>query len=230
LDVNVSPAPLTVTVDDATWEIATPFPQFTPDYSGFVLGENESILGGTLAFNTAANVNSTVGTYPVTSSGLTSTNYAITYVPGTLTVTPAIVAIDIRSASLNIDMNGAISVVVFGSSTFNVAGVSVDSFQLAGVQVDAFNYSFIDADLDGVADLKFDVRNSDPLKASLRELYADLLLEDLADDAYYSSRQDALIALDGVFGQYDQEFHGADSTTLFLAGRSLRTLLQSLCV
>ena len=82
-------------MNNATWEIGTPFPAFTASYSGFVLEQNESVLDGTLVFSTTANVNSPVGTYPVSASGLTSDNYAITFVNGTLTVTPALVGINL---------------------------------------------------------------------------------------------------------------------------------------
>lgn len=35
-----------------------------------------------------------------------------------------------------------------------------------------------------------------------------------------------LIAIDGAFGEFDQEFEGADTTLLFLAGNSLGPLLK----
>ena len=43
--------------------------------------------------STTATASSPVGTYVITPSGLTSTNYAITHVNGTLTVTSAVLAI-----------------------------------------------------------------------------------------------------------------------------------------
>src|SRR6185295_8292222 len=54
--------------------------------AGFVNGESFASLGGVLAFGTTATVQSPVGTYPVVPSGLSSPNYAITFVPGTLAV------------------------------------------------------------------------------------------------------------------------------------------------
>jgi hypothetical protein len=44
------------------------------------------VLGGTLAFATPATVASPPGSYAITPSGLTSSNYAITFVDGTLSV------------------------------------------------------------------------------------------------------------------------------------------------
>jgi hypothetical protein len=53
-----------------------------------VNGEANSVLEGTLAFSTVADTNSPIGTYPIIVSGLSSTNYSITFSNGTLTVTP----------------------------------------------------------------------------------------------------------------------------------------------
>ena len=55
-------------------------------YSGFVGAEDESMLSGTLAYSYDYAQYGNVGSYSITPSGITSTNYAITYMPGTLTV------------------------------------------------------------------------------------------------------------------------------------------------
>jgi len=61
-------------------------------YSGFVNGQNSSVLSGSIAYggNSQGAVN--VGTYAIIPSGQTSSNYAITYVGGTLTITPPPIA------------------------------------------------------------------------------------------------------------------------------------------
>ncbi|HEV8545564.1 MAG TPA: MBG domain-containing protein, partial [Candidatus Limnocylindrales bacterium] len=51
-------------------------------------------LGGSLGFTTAATAASPVGTYPVSAAGLTSADYTITFVPGSLSVEPAGQSID----------------------------------------------------------------------------------------------------------------------------------------
>src|SRR5207302_11224531 len=48
-----------------------------------------NVLGGTLSFSTSATTASVVGPYSVTPSGLTSTNYAISFHAGTLTISKA---------------------------------------------------------------------------------------------------------------------------------------------
>jgi hypothetical protein len=82
--LTINPAPLTITADDKTKVLNSPNPAFTASYSGFVLGEGPGVLSGTLVCTTTAVTTSPVGSYPITCSGLTSTNYAITYVAGTL--------------------------------------------------------------------------------------------------------------------------------------------------
>lgn len=82
--LTINPAPLTITAQDATKVLNSPNPSFTASYSGFVLGEGPAVLSGTLTCTTTAVLNSPVGSYPITCSGQTSTNYAITYVAGTL--------------------------------------------------------------------------------------------------------------------------------------------------
>lgn len=85
--LHITPAPLTVRADDKMKLYGDPLPAFTASYSGFVMGQNPSVLGGALLLTTTADPSSHVGTYPIVPSDLTSTNYAITFTPGTLTIT-----------------------------------------------------------------------------------------------------------------------------------------------
>jgi MBG domain (YGX type)/YDG domain len=85
---DISPAPLVVTALDASRAYGQPNPVFKASYTGFVNGETNTVLGGTLVLSTTADSSSPVGTYPITASGLTAINYSITYSNGTLTITP----------------------------------------------------------------------------------------------------------------------------------------------
>jgi hypothetical protein len=93
------PAPLTVSARDTNRLYGAVNPAFTAAYSGFVNGDDEGDLTGTLAFSTAAETNSPVGLYPVTPSGLSSPNYALSYVDGTLTITPSALVVTADNAS-----------------------------------------------------------------------------------------------------------------------------------
>ncbi|MBI2234503.1 MAG: MBG-2 domain-containing protein [Micavibrio aeruginosavorus] len=58
-------------------------------YVGFVGGDDETDLGGALAYGGTSQGAVNVGSYGIVASGLTSSNYTIGYVDGTLTVNPA---------------------------------------------------------------------------------------------------------------------------------------------
>jgi hypothetical protein len=93
--LNIVPdtIPLTVTANDATQVYGAATPAFAASYSGFLAGEDASVLGGTLACTTTATLASPVGSYPITCSGQTSSTYTISYMPGTLKITQAPLAI-----------------------------------------------------------------------------------------------------------------------------------------
>ena len=84
--LTISPTPLTITANGATKILNAPLPVLGGSYSAFVSGENSSVLAGTLNCAAAATATSAVGSYPISCSGQTSSNYAITYVPSTLKV------------------------------------------------------------------------------------------------------------------------------------------------
>jgi MBG domain (YGX type)/Domain of unknown function (DUF4214) len=87
--LTVTPAPLTVGGTILAKVYGQANPTFGTYYTGFVLGQNPSVLSGTLGFSTIASSSAHVGDYLVTPSGLTSSNYAISFVNGGLAVTPA---------------------------------------------------------------------------------------------------------------------------------------------
>jgi hypothetical protein len=87
--VNVVQAPLTITVSDASRVYGQPNPDFSVSYSGFVNGDTPGDLAGTLSFDTSAASASDAGSYDILASGLSSSNYSIRQIKGTLTVTPA---------------------------------------------------------------------------------------------------------------------------------------------
>lgn len=101
---TITPAPLTVTANDSTRTYGALDPAFSVNYAGFVLDEDPTVLGGTASFSTPANAASDVGSYPLTPSGLASSNYSIVYVDGTLAVDPAALTVTADNAT---KVNGA---------------------------------------------------------------------------------------------------------------------------
>ena len=87
--IDVTRAPLTVTVNEASKSYGQANPAFSVAYGGFVNSDTFSTLGGQLAFSTTAGTASDVNSYDVVASGLSSSDYSIAYPPGTLSITPA---------------------------------------------------------------------------------------------------------------------------------------------
>jgi filamentous hemagglutinin family protein len=89
----VNPAPLVVTVNNdskfVTQSDASGFNGVS--YSGFVLGQSSTTLGGSLVFSRSNNTQNNAGSYlgVLQVTGLTSQNYAISYVAGDYTIVPA---------------------------------------------------------------------------------------------------------------------------------------------
>lgn len=87
--LTVAKASLTVTADDQTRAMGLANPPLTVQYNGFVNGEDATDLRGRARVTTLARPASIPGTYDLRPYGLSSTNYAITFTKGILTVTPA---------------------------------------------------------------------------------------------------------------------------------------------
>jgi len=79
---------LTITANNKTKQYSDPVPPLDVTYGGFVPGEGAGVLGGALSCTTTATALSAPSTYPITCSGQTSSNYAIRYSGGSLTVGP----------------------------------------------------------------------------------------------------------------------------------------------
>ena len=86
---TIKAAKLTAKVSNASREYGEDNPQFSISYSGFVAGENESVLTTLPTISTKATKTSTTGDYTITASGGSAKNYELVYEPGVLTVTKA---------------------------------------------------------------------------------------------------------------------------------------------
>ncbi|HET9183279.1 MAG TPA: MBG domain-containing protein, partial [Candidatus Angelobacter sp.] len=96
--LTVTPAPLTVTVDNATRVYGDPNPTFTGTITGIKNGDNI-----TATYSTTATITSFVGTYPITATLSDNgtgalTNYIVTINNGTLTITPAPLVVTANNA------------------------------------------------------------------------------------------------------------------------------------
>ena len=87
--LTVTPATLTITADNKTREYDTTNPELTYSVSGLQGADSIASIGLDPAISTTAVQTSPVGDYPITFDGPTAFgNYNVSYVDGTLTVTP----------------------------------------------------------------------------------------------------------------------------------------------
>ncbi|MGH7140312.1 MAG: MBG domain-containing protein, partial [Pirellulales bacterium] len=96
----VTPASLTITADNQTMTYGGPLPALTAGYSGFVNGDTSASLTTAPTLSTTARANSPVGSYTITAGGAADPNYTISFIAGTLGVTPAALAIAADNKSM----------------------------------------------------------------------------------------------------------------------------------
>jgi hypothetical protein len=122
--LTVSPAPLNVAANNTTRAYGTANPQFTATFAGFVNGENTNVLGGALTFTTTAQANSAPGDYPIVPGGVSSANYSITFVNGTLTITATNDYLEITVGSTNVTRGKSAAVPIYLASSEGVTNLS----------------------------------------------------------------------------------------------------------
>jgi len=81
--------PLTITADDKTKVYLQANPDLTIKCSGFVLGQDLSVLEELPVVTTTAGTNSDAGNYDLNVSGAAGTNYSFVYIKGILTINKA---------------------------------------------------------------------------------------------------------------------------------------------
>ncbi|HEX4126751.1 MAG TPA: MBG domain-containing protein [Acidimicrobiales bacterium] len=96
----VDPAPITITASSDMAVYGSAPPAVAPIVSGLQNGEGSSVLGSALTCTTDAVNSSPVGSYATQCSGAENPNYAVSYVNGTTTITPAPLSITASSGTM----------------------------------------------------------------------------------------------------------------------------------
>ena len=86
-------------------------PIFTVSYSGFVHGEDASVVSGLIITREEGNA---AGTYAIIPSGATAANYEIIYVNGTLSIEPS-TAIKQHTIEKTVDRNSGYGIIIKGN-------------------------------------------------------------------------------------------------------------------
>lgn len=123
--LHVAVAPLTVAVSGAqTYGGAL---TLSTELTGLVNGDGPSVVAGALACVTGTTASTGVGEYPVgTCSGLSAASYSVSYVPGSLTISPA----PLRLATSGTQTYGGTARYALGTATGLVNGE--DTTTIAG--------------------------------------------------------------------------------------------------
>lgn len=96
---TIMAASLSITANNASKVQGNVNPAFSSSISGFVGGDTSAVLAGALSYYTDADIASPIGTYTITPSGVTATNYAISFFDGALEVTEFVAPPNTPSAS-----------------------------------------------------------------------------------------------------------------------------------
>lgn len=120
--LQVNPVPLTITArnQSKTYDGIAYSGGNGVIYNGFAGGENESVLSGTLSYGGTAQGMVDAGNYSIVPSGLTSSNYTITWVPGTL----SIVAQGNNVITFNSQTAGAVVNVTYGQGMLDGSAIA----------------------------------------------------------------------------------------------------------
>jgi uncharacterized repeat protein (TIGR01451 family) len=99
--LSVTAAVLTVTANNQTKVYGAPLPALNTTITGFVNNDPSSVVTGSASVTTTAMAASPVASYPITASvgTLAAANYSFTFVPGTLSVTPAVLTVTANNQS-----------------------------------------------------------------------------------------------------------------------------------
>jgi hypothetical protein len=121
----ISPKTLTVTANNATrtYDGTAYTGGNGVAYAGFVNNETEAVLGGTLSYEGTSQGARNAASYAITPVGLTSSNYAVNFADGTLTISPAGVS------AIAVNLTGSTTKVYDGTTA---ATLTPGNFALTG--------------------------------------------------------------------------------------------------
>jgi hypothetical protein len=128
---TIDPADLTITADDKSKVYGEADPDFTVVYDGFITGEDEADLAGTLSIDREAGED--VGSYVITPSGLTSDNYAIEYATASLEISAKDLSIAGTFTVENKEFDGTVTATIVDNNLTLVGMVTGDDVELANV-------------------------------------------------------------------------------------------------
>ncbi len=205
----IGKAPLTVTANDHSIVYGSAPAGNGVAYSGFVGGEDASVLSGSLAFSFSCGQYDQPGTYQITPSGLTSDNYRITFETGVLAVTPKTVGLTWGETSLV--YNGETQ-----APTVTVTGIVNDDAVTAAVtggQTDAGEYTAAVTGLSGSRADCYQLPESRSVAITIGKAPAVVTTAPTAKALVWTGSAQELVSAGTGTGGEMQYALGADDTT-----------------
>ncbi|WP_041641252.1 beta strand repeat-containing protein [Magnetococcus marinus] len=153
LTVNQAALSITAENDSKTYDSEAYSGGNGVSYSGFVGDEDSAVLGGSISYGGTSQDATDAGSYSITPSGLTSSNYAITFNNGTLTVNKAALSVTAENDSKTYDSeaysggNGVSYSGFVGDEDSAVLGGSISYGGTSQDATDAGSYTIIPSGL-----------------------------------------------------------------------------------
>lgn len=143
--ITVSPRALKITAADQTVTYGANVPELDVSdliFEGFYGTDNYTTLGGTVSVTTTYVPGADVGSYPIKATGYTSTNYAIEYVDGALTVNKAVLTVTPKAQSVTYGADAPAYAAngIYSFSGF-VAGDTEDTVTITGTPAFTTGYA-----------------------------------------------------------------------------------------
>ncbi|MGW8122344.1 MBG domain-containing protein [Roseivirga echinicomitans] len=135
--LTIGKATLTATADNKSFNKGGSLPAFTVSYTGFVNGEDASVVTTKPTASTVATSASDRGTYAITLTAGAADNYTVNTVNGTLTITGPVYtlpsSLDFGALTLGDTEVKTVEIANTGDGTLEVTGISIP----AGYTIDA---------------------------------------------------------------------------------------------
>jgi len=130
--LTITKAPLTITAKSYTIKQGDALPTFEAEYSGFKNNETKAVLTTQPTITTTATSASEPGTYDIVVSGASATNYDISYVKGTLTISPVdvepVTETETTTFSETVNENTDLSNTVIDNTYFTMNAANGDGY------------------------------------------------------------------------------------------------------
>ena len=123
---------MTITAKSYTIKQGDALPTFEAEYSGFKNNETKAVLSAQPTITTSATSASAPGTYDIVVSGASATNYDISYVKGTLTISAVdvepVTETETTTFSETVNENTNLSNTVIDNTYFNMNAANGDGY------------------------------------------------------------------------------------------------------